>query len=85
MDYPDTYQGRVRLAIDLLSVRGWTGADIARRLGIARSQVLRWHRGAAPDNERPLAELLGIDPGLVRYGSTEELRAALTNLPEPGI
>src|SRR5688500_16868965 len=40
----------------LRSGRQWTQAELARRVGVARSQVLRWEKGALP----PLGKLIAI-------------------------
>lgn len=40
----------------LRSARRWTQAELARQVGVTRSQVLRWERGALP----PLGKLIAL-------------------------
>jgi transcriptional regulator with XRE-family HTH domain len=47
------------LTLYVLAAKGWTQADLAHALGVARSTVTRWQnraRGVSPDNLRKLLQ-----------------------------
>jgi transcriptional regulator with XRE-family HTH domain len=60
----------------LLATMG--GNDIAAACGVHESTVSRWRNGlTVPSDPATLARLARVDLGLLVYGPTERLRAAL--------
>ena len=45
---------------ELRTARGWTQADLARRLGITRNGVNSWEQGLSVPSPAPLVELAKI-------------------------
>ena len=73
---PDGYADRVALALAVLS--GMSIAELAKAFGRDETTVWRWRSGkTVPSDPATLARLVRVDLGLLVYGPTERLRAAL--------
>lgn len=74
---PPDYAERVYLVLTHL-LSSMDVADVATACGVHESSVSRWRsRRTVPSDPATLARLARVDLGLLVYGPTERLRAAL--------
>jgi transposase-like protein len=78
---PAGYDQRIRLVLD--SIATMPSVIIARACGVNESTVSRWRSGAqVPSDPATLARLARVDLGLLVFGPTERLEAALRAVSE---